>query len=69
MTRKVAIVGGGVIGGGWTARFVLNGWDVAVFDSEPRGAAQGGRGVACAFRHNGTKVGKRHSRKLPRGLE
>ena len=35
MTRKAAIIGGGVIGGGWTARFVLNGWDVAVFDPSP----------------------------------
>ncbi|MES2143959.1 MAG: carnitine 3-dehydrogenase [Pseudomonadota bacterium] len=35
MTRKAAIIGGGVIGGGWTARFVLNGWDVAVFDPAP----------------------------------
>ena len=23
-----AIVGGGVIGSGWAARFLLNGWDV-----------------------------------------
>ncbi|MBJ2151370.1 carnitine 3-dehydrogenase [Paracoccus sp. IB05] len=35
MTRKAAIIGGGVIGGGWTARFLLNGWDVAVFDPDP----------------------------------
>lgn len=35
MTRKAAIIGGGVIGGGWTARFVLNGWDVSVFDPNP----------------------------------
>ncbi|MEM7083869.1 MAG: carnitine 3-dehydrogenase [Pseudomonadota bacterium] len=27
-----AIVGGGVIGGGWAARFLLMGWDVRVFD-------------------------------------
>ncbi len=32
MARKAALIGGGVIGGGWTARFLLNGWDVAVFD-------------------------------------
>ncbi|MCV0427546.1 MAG: carnitine 3-dehydrogenase [Roseibium sp.] len=32
---KAAIVGGGVIGGGWAARFLLNGWDVAVFDADP----------------------------------
>jgi len=29
---RAAIVGGGVIGAGWAARFLLNGWDVAVFD-------------------------------------
>ena len=29
---RAAIVGGGVIGSGWAARFLLNGWDVAVFD-------------------------------------
>lgn len=33
---KAAIVGGGVIGGGWAARFLLNGWDVAVFDPDPQ---------------------------------
>ena len=32
MARKAAIIGGGVIGGGWAARFLLNGWDVVVFD-------------------------------------
>jgi carnitine 3-dehydrogenase len=32
---KAAIIGGGVIGGGWAARFVLNGWDVAVHDPDP----------------------------------
>eukprot|EP00119_Amphimedon_queenslandica_P003707 XP_003390591.1 PREDICTED: uncharacterized protein LOC100640262 [Amphimedon queenslandica] len=31
----VAIVGGGVIGSGWAARFVLNGIDVAIFDPNP----------------------------------
>lgn len=35
MTKIVAIVGGGVIGGGWAARFLLNGWDVRVFDPDP----------------------------------
>lgn len=34
-SNKAAIVGGGVIGGGWVARFLLNGWDVAVFDPDP----------------------------------
>lgn len=32
---KAAIIGGGVIGGGWAARFLLNGWDVAVYDPDP----------------------------------
>lgn len=36
MARKAAIIGGGVIGGGWTARFLLNGWDVGVFDPDPQ---------------------------------
>lgn len=35
MTRRAAIIGGGVIGGGWLARFLLNGWDVAVYDPDP----------------------------------
>ncbi|UWQ22246.1 carnitine 3-dehydrogenase [Jannaschia sp. W003] len=35
---KAAIVGGGVIGGGWAARFLLNGWDVAVHDPDPEAA-------------------------------
>lgn len=33
---KAAIIGGGVIGGGWAARFLLNGWDVAVYDPDPQ---------------------------------
>ena len=36
MDKQVAIVGGGVIGGGWAARFLLNGWDVRVFDLDPQ---------------------------------
>ena len=35
MTKKAAIIGGGVIGGGWLARFLLNGWDIKVFDPDP----------------------------------
>ena len=46
MTRKAAIIGGGVIGGGWTARFLLNGWDVAVFD--PGDAARRNVGTMLA---------------------
>jgi carnitine 3-dehydrogenase len=36
--RSVALLGGGVIGGGWAARFVLNGVDVRVFDPDPEAA-------------------------------
>jgi carnitine 3-dehydrogenase len=36
MTKTAAIIGGGVIGGGWAARFMLNGWDVRVFDPDPQ---------------------------------
>ena len=35
MTKSAAIIGGGVIGGGWAARFLLMGWDVRVFDPDP----------------------------------
>ena len=35
MSNIAAIIGGGVIGGGWAARFLLNGWDVRVFDPDP----------------------------------
>lgn len=35
MTQTAAIIGGGVIGGGWLARFLLNGWDVHVYDPDP----------------------------------
>ena len=37
--QKAAIIGGGLIGGGWAARFALHGWDVAVFDPHA-GAAE-----------------------------
>ncbi|MCB1491037.1 MAG: L-carnitine dehydrogenase [Rhodobiaceae bacterium] len=36
---KVAALGGGVIGGGWVARFMQNGVDVAVFDPAPNARA------------------------------
>lgn len=50
MTRKAAIVGGGVIGGGWAARFLLNGWDVAVFDPDPESQRRIGEVIANARR-------------------
>jgi carnitine 3-dehydrogenase len=36
--RSVGLLGGGVIGGGWAARFVLNGVDVRLFDPDPEAA-------------------------------
>lgn len=33
--NRVGIVGGGVIGAGWAARFVLNGIDVSIYDPDP----------------------------------
>lgn len=33
--KTIGLVGGGVIGAGWAARFLLNGYDVAVFDPDP----------------------------------
>lgn len=48
--RKAAIIGGGVIGGGWAARFLLNGWDVAVFDPDPEATRKIGEVLANARR-------------------
>ena len=45
---KATIVGGGVIGGGWAARFLLNGWDVAVFDPDPEAERKIGEVIANA---------------------
>src|SRR5215204_5672600 len=38
--RSVALLGGGVIGGGWAARFVLNGVDVRLFDPDAEAAGR-----------------------------
>ena len=32
---KAALIGGGVIGGGWAARLIENGIDVSVYDPDP----------------------------------
>ncbi|MCB2159712.1 MAG: carnitine 3-dehydrogenase, partial [Rhodobacteraceae bacterium] len=48
MARKAAIIGGGVIGGGWAARFVLSGWDVNVFDPDPEAERKIGEVMANA---------------------
>ena len=50
MTRVAAIIGGGVIGGGWAARFLLSGWDVRVFDPDPEAERKIGEVLANARR-------------------
>ncbi|MCH2094674.1 MAG: carnitine 3-dehydrogenase [Rhodobacteraceae bacterium] len=50
MTRTAAIIGGGVIGGGWAARFALMGWDVRVFDPDPEAERKIGEILANARR-------------------
>ncbi len=35
MLDKAALLGGGVIGGGWAARLLFNGVDVALYDPDP----------------------------------
>ena len=31
-----SIIGSGVIGAGWAARFLLHGWDVSLYDPDPK---------------------------------
>ena len=38
--RRAAIIGGGVIGGGWAARFLLMGWDVTLYDPSEAAVAR-----------------------------
>src|SRR5215218_7607497 len=35
MAETVGLLGGGVIGGGWAARFLLGGWDARLYDPAP----------------------------------
>ena len=37
---KAALIGGGVIGGGWAARFLTMGWDVIIADPDPGAEAK-----------------------------
>ncbi|MFT7596759.1 MAG: carnitine 3-dehydrogenase, partial [Paracoccaceae bacterium] len=48
--KTAAIIGGGVIGGGWAARFLMNGWDVQVFDPDPEAERKIGAVLAAARR-------------------
>ena len=48
--RAVGLLGGGVIGGGWAARFALNGVDVRLFDPDPDAERKVGEVLANARR-------------------
>ncbi|RDJ10663.1 carnitine 3-dehydrogenase [Rhizobium grahamii] len=48
--KSAAAIGGGVIGGGWIARFLLNGYDVKVFDPHPQAERLVGEVLANAER-------------------
>jgi len=50
MTKTAAIIGGGVIGGGWAARFLLNGWNVNIFDPDPEAERKVGEVLTNARR-------------------
>lgn len=47
---KAAIIGGGVIGSGWAARFLLHGWDVNFYDPDPKAQAGANQTIAQARR-------------------
>jgi carnitine 3-dehydrogenase len=42
LPKTVGLVGAGVIGAGWAARFVLHGVDVRLFDPDPEAARKVG---------------------------
>jgi carnitine 3-dehydrogenase len=48
--RTVGLLGGGVIGGGWAARFILNGVDVKIYDVDPQAERKIGEVMANARR-------------------
>ncbi len=58
---EAAIIGGGVIGGGWAARFLLNGWDVAVFDLDPEAE----RKIAAVLDNARASLPQLYERSLP----
>ncbi|MEM6497088.1 MAG: carnitine 3-dehydrogenase [Pseudomonadota bacterium] len=49
-SQTAAVIGGGVIGGGWAARFLLMGWNVIVFDHAPDAERKVGEVLANARR-------------------
>ena len=48
--QTVGLLGGGVIGGGWAARFLLNGVDVKMYDPDPEAPRKVGEVMANARR-------------------
>ncbi|MFZ4717838.1 MAG: carnitine 3-dehydrogenase [Ilumatobacteraceae bacterium] len=48
--QTVGLLGGGVIGGGWAARFLLNGVDVKLYDPDPEAPRKVGEVMANARR-------------------
>ena len=48
--RAAGLLGGGVIGGGWAARFLLNGVDVRLYDPDPEAPRKVGEVLANARR-------------------
>jgi len=44
--QRVGLLGGGVIGGGWAARFILNGVDVVMYDPDPEAPRKVGEVIA-----------------------
>ncbi|MCU1399928.1 MAG: putative hydroxylacyl-CoA dehydrogenase [Acidimicrobiales bacterium] len=48
--QRVGLLGGGVIGGGWAARFLLNGVDVVLYDPDPEAPRKVGEVIAGARR-------------------
>ncbi|MCU1366666.1 MAG: bifunctional 3-hydroxyacyl-CoA dehydrogenase/thioesterase, partial [Ilumatobacteraceae bacterium] len=48
--QRVGLLGGGVIGGGWAARFLLNGVDVLLYDPDPEAPRKVGEIIAGARR-------------------
>ncbi len=51
--KTIGLLGGGVIGGGWAARFVLNGYDVKIYDVDPQAKRKIGEFLANARRAYG----------------
>src|SRR5258706_16364898 len=48
----IGLLGGGVIGGGWAARFLVNGHDVVMFAPDPEAPRKVGEVLANARRAN-----------------